>query len=330
MFFASFLRVVAALLWASLVAYIGYIMVQRSQGRRSKISVPVAVLLLIAAAVVSTLSVSMVVIDAGEVGVVFNIFTGTRPGGLGPGTHFVSPYINQVFRYPVMEQAYTMTSNPSRGESDTLWSPTIEGLKVGIDSTTRYRIDPEKAAYVHNNFRNGYMEILIRPTIRSIVRHHISQNTVTDVYGPKRAEIQEQITEALREQLESEGFELLSFDVRNIIFTEEYSKAIEQKQVAQQEAEQMKFVLQREEREAERREIEAEGVKQAAITKAEGEAEALRLINEQIAQNENLITYRYIEKLSPNIRVMMVPSGSPFMLNLEGLQGQMETEQTGE
>jgi len=325
MYVASFLSGIAVLLWLGLLAYIGYIVVQRSRGQRSRISISLAVVILIAAAVVSTLSTSVVVIDAGEAGVVFNVFTGTRPGSLGPGLSFVAPYINQVFRYTVREQVYTMTKNPELGEADSLWSPTIEGLQVGVDSTTRFRINPAKAHQVHNQLRNDYVRILIRPSIRSIVRHHVSQNSVTDIYGPERAQIQEQITEALRERFEGSGFQLLSFDIRNLNFTEDYAQAIEQKQIAQQQAEQMEYVLEKEQREAERKKIEAEGMKQAAITQAQGETEALRLISEQIAQNENLLIYRYIEKLSPNIRVMMVPSDSPFILNLETLQSQTET-----
>ena len=327
MIIASLLSGVAVLLWLGLLAYIGYMVVQRSQGRRSKVSIPVALHILIAAGVVSTLSTSVVIIDAGEAGVVFNVFTGTQPGSLGPGMHFVTPYINQVYRYTVREQVYTMAKNPAQGESDSLWAPTIEGLQVGIDSTTRYRIDPDKANHVHNKLRNDYVRILIRPGIRSIVRHYVSQNMVTDIYGPKRAQIQQEITEALRERLEGSGFELLSFDIRNVNFTDDYAQAIEQKQIAQQEAEQMEYVKQKEELEAERKVIEARGMKQAAITNAEGEAEALRLVSEQIARNPNLLSYRYIEKLSPNIRVMMVPSESPFILNLEGLETQLGTEE---
>ena len=327
MFIASILSGLAVLLWLGLLAYVGFIVVQRSRGNKSRISVSVAVVILIAAAVVSTLSTSVVVIDAGEAGVVFNIFTGTRPGSLGPGMHFVAPYINSVFRYTVREQVYTMVKNPDQGETDTLWAPTIEGLQVGIDSSTRYRIDPVKADQVHNKLRDDYVKILIRPGIRSIVRHLVSQNTVTEIYGPKRAEIQQQVTEALRVRFEGSGFQLLSFDIRNVDFTEDYAHAIEQKQIAQQEAEQMRFLLEKEQRETERKEIEAEGVKKSAIIRAQGEAESLRLINEQIAGNENLLIYRYIDKLSPNIRVMMVPSDAPFILDLEGLQSQMEEQE---
>ena len=114
---------------------------------------------------------------------------------------------------------------------------------------------------------------------------------------------------------------LLAFDIRNVNFTDDYATSIEQKQIAQQQAEQMQFTLQREEQEAQRKRIEAEGVKTSAILRAQGEAEALRLVNEQIGSNDNLLVYRYIEKLAPNISVMLLPSGSPFLVNLDQLKG---------
>lgn len=324
MIISSLLSGLAILLWLGLAAYIVYVMIGRARGRPKKISITATLVILLGALIASALSTSIVVIDAGEVGVVFNAFTGTQEASLYPGMHVILPYINTVYRYSTRERVYTMTTNPAQGEADTLWSPTLEGLQVGVDSSTRYAIDPRKAAYVHNNFRHTYEEVLIRPSIRSIVRHYISQNYVTDVYGPKRRQIQMEIEKDIRERFEGEGFLLLSFDVRNINFTDEYARAIEQKQVAQQEAERMQFVLQREQREAERKKIAAEGDKQAAITKAEGEAEALRLVSEALRRNPDLLTYRYIEKLAPNVQVMMLPSGAPFILSLEQLKGQMQ------
>ena len=91
---------------------------------------------------------------------------------------------------------------------------------------------------------------------------------------------------------------LLSFDIRNVNFTDDYKKAIEQKQIAQQQAEQMQFVLQKERQEAERKKVEADGLKNAAIARAEGDAKALELISEQLAKNPNLVNYRYVEKLT--------------------------------
>jgi len=262
-----------------------------------------------------------VVIDAAEVGVVFNSFNGTRDTSLYPGIHFVTPYVETVYRYSTMEQVYTMSILHDEGQvsgDDSLWSPTLEGLQVGVDSSTRYKLNPAKAAYIHNNLRD-YNGILVRPTIRSIVRLHVSRHNVTDVYGPKRAEIQLNIEEAIRARFEKEGLLLLAFEIRNINFTEEYAKSIEQKQIAQQQAEQMSFTLDKEKKEAERKRLEAAGVKDAAVIRAQGEAEALRLVTEALASNPSLLTYRYIEKLAPNVQVMMVPSNSPFILDMKNL-----------
>jgi regulator of protease activity HflC (stomatin/prohibitin superfamily) len=314
----------AGLLWVVLLVYVIWVFIDRARGGKSRISISTAVSVLLLALATSTLSAGLVVIDASEVGVVFNAFSGTREEPLYPGTHFVIPYVETVYRYSTLEQVYTMSMIHEEGDvmgDDSLWSPTSEGLQVGVDSSTRYKVDPSKAAYIHNNFRKNYVEVLVRPTIRSKVRLFVSQHTVTDVYGPKRTEIQANIEQAIRERFEGEGLLLLSFDIRNVNFTEEYARSIEQKQIAQQQAEQMQFVLQREQQEAERKRVEAKGVKDAAIIKAQGEAESLRLINEQLADNDRLLVYRYIEKLSPNIQVMLLPSGSPFIVDLQQLMG---------
>ncbi len=324
---ATSLGALAILFWLALAVYLVYGVARSMQqplAKKKTISIPIALLLLALAVAGTTLSASIVVIDAGEVGVVFNAFTGTQETSLAPGMHVVAPYVNTVFRYSTMEQVYTMSKIAAEGQvkgDDSLWSPTAEGLQVGIDSSTRYAVDPRKAALVHNTLRNTYNDVLIRPGIRSIVRLYVSQNNVTDVYGPKRREIQADIEKALRERFESAGFILLSFDIRNVNFTDDYAKAIEAKQIAQQQAEQMQFVLQKERQEADRKQVEAGGVKQAAIIKAQGEAESLRLVSQALSENPNLLTYRYIEKLAPNITAMLLPSNSPFILDLNQLKG---------
>jgi prohibitin 2 len=335
MVIARMFDMLALVLWGSIVAYGFWVFAQRSargrmpQGNPPKISLTLVVVLVVLALSASTLGASLMVVDAGEVGVVFNLFTGTQQTTLPPGIHVVAPYVNQVYRYSTMEQAYTMSVLKNEGKiqgDDSLWSPTIEGLQVGIDSTTRFAIDPVKAFQVHNNLRNGYEEILIRPTIRSIVRLQVSQYSVTDVYGTKRGQIQRDIETEIRARFEREGFILLSFDIRNVNFTADYSKAIEAKQIAQQQAEQMTFVLQKERLEADRKKVEADGLKNAAIARAEGDAKALELISEQLAKNPNLVNYRYVEKLSDKIQVMMLPSGAPFILDLNQLTGTLATK----
>jgi regulator of protease activity HflC (stomatin/prohibitin superfamily) len=318
MIIAAALSGLATLLWLALVGYVVYVVVARARGRRStRISISIVLILLVAASAFSTLGAGVVVIDAGEVGVVFNPFVsgGVKQTPLYPGLHF-------IYRYSTLEQVYTMTKVPAEGEvagDDSLWSPTSEGLQVGIDSSTRYKVNPAMAPYVHSNLRGDYKNIVVRPTIRSLVRLHVSQHRVTDIYGPMRREIQEAIEEDIRKVFEQEGLILLSFDIRNVNFTDEYARSIEQKQIAQQQAEQMQYVLQKEQQEAERKRVEAEGVKKAAIIKAEGEAEALRLISQALAENPHLLTYRYIEKIAPTVQTILLPSGTPFLLDLKGL-----------
>jgi regulator of protease activity HflC (stomatin/prohibitin superfamily) len=321
MVIASVLGLFAALCWIGLVGYIATVLTRRSRHENAKFSISLIVGLIVLATLFSSTSSGLVVIDAGEVGVVFNSFTGTRDTPLDPGIHFITPYVETVYRYSTLEQVYTMSKIASEGQvqgDDSLWSPTLEGLQVGIDSSTRYKINPAKAAFLHNNLRD-YNNIVVRPAIRSIVRLHVSRHTVTDVYGPKRAEIQAAIESDIRTRFEPEGLLLLSFDIRNVNFTDDYSKSIEQKQIAQQQAEQMQFVLDKESKEAERKRVEAGGIKDSAVIKAEGDAQALKLISEALSTNPNLIQYRYIEKLAPNIQVMLVPSNSPFLLDAKSL-----------
>jgi regulator of protease activity HflC (stomatin/prohibitin superfamily) len=129
----------------------------------------------------------------------------------------------------------------------------------------------------------------------------------------------------MREKIESNGLILNDFVLRNIAFSTEYSASIEQKQIAEQQAQQAKLVVEQKKQEAEQAREVAKGVADAAVTRAEGEAQAriiqaeaeakaMQLIAEVLKDNPNLLNYQYITKLSEDISVMMVPSGSPFIL----------------
>ncbi len=118
--------------------------------------------------------------------------------------------------------------------------------------------------------------------------------------------------------------------IRDITFSEQYANAIEQAQVANQEAQRARLVVQQRQQEAEQLRVQAEGERDAAISRAEGqaqstvlqaraEAEALRLVSEQIAANPTLIQYQYIQTLADNIRLALVPSDSPFLFDFNSV-----------
>ena len=126
------------------------------------------------------------------------------------------------------------------------------------------------------------------------------------------------------------------FLLRNIAFSSQYASAIEQKQVAEQDriqreyqAEQMRKLA---EGERDKLKIEADGragaiereaqaKATATVLQAHADADALRLINQALQRDPSLLQYRYIDKLAPNIQVMLLPNNTPLLLPLPDLTG---------
>ena len=194
------------------------------------------------------------------------------------------------------------------GIDDSMWSPTQEGLQVGIDLTVWHHVDPLKVANIHQKIGPDYEEKIIRPAVRSVIRLVISEYPVMDVYSSKRAAIQDEINVKIKQLLEKDGFIIDEVVLRDVRFTEEFTKAIEAKQVAQQAAEQMKYTLEKEQKEAERKVIEATG-----------RANAIEVINRALAQNPNYIKYLYVDKLSDKVSVIV--SDQSTIMDLKGMLG---------
>jgi regulator of protease activity HflC (stomatin/prohibitin superfamily) len=319
---STFSSVVATLFWVAAIVYVVWTVSQRARGKKAQISITIVIALVIGALLTSTLAAGVVIIDAREVGVVFNDFRGLRANPIYPGFNIITPFVDHVYRYSTVQQSYTMSIANEEGAvagDDSLWSRTIDGQRVSIDATVFFELNPQKANYVHQKWQERYVNDLVRPTVRGVTRARIANYTVEEVYSLQREELRAGIEEDLRIRFDNEGLLVKNFVIRDVNFTNEYAASIEQKQIAQQEAERMKFVVDRERQEAERKRVEAEGIKDAAIVRARGEAESLRLISQALAENPSLLTYRYIEKLAPNISVMLVPSNAPFILDAKGL-----------
>jgi regulator of protease activity HflC (stomatin/prohibitin superfamily) len=169
-----------------------------------------------------------------------------------------------------------------------------------------------------------------------LIRTEVSQFTADEVNSSKRKNLEDNLDEILREQLSSKGFILDQFLLRNISFSEAYASAIEQKQVAEQErvqreyeAEQMRKLA---EGQRDKLKIEAAGNAEAirlegqaeadvVLLKAQAESEALRLLAEALQNNKDLINLRFVDKLAPNLRAMLLPSNNPFLFPLPDLEG---------
>ena len=189
-----------------------------------------------------------------------------------------------------------------------MWSPTREGLQVGIDLTVWHHLDPLRVAQIHQRIGPDYEEKIIRPAVRSVIRLVISEYAVMDVYSSHRAQIQDEINVKIKQLVEKDGFIIDEVVLRDVRFTPQFTKAIEEKQIAQQAAEQMKYTLEKEQKEAERKVIEATG-----------RANAIEVINRALAQNPNYIKYLYVDKLSDKVNVIV--SDQATIMDLKGMLG---------
>ena len=285
--------------------------VRDAEGRRVRTGLPGRVGLAVAGllALLVVLVTSIRVVPVGHALVIFN--TVSKGFRLSPqGVTFVWPIISQTELYDMRRLEYTMSSTTGEGRKanmdDSLWSPTKEGLQVGIDLTVWHHLDPMKLVTIHQKIGPDYEEKIIRPAVRSVIRLVISEYGVMDVYSSKRATIQDEINVKIRALLERDGFVVDEVVLRDVRFTDQFGKAIEAKQIAQQSAEQMKYVLEKEQREAERKVIEAQG-----------RAKAIETINEALRQNPNYIRYLYVDKLSDKISVIV--SDQNTIMDLKGI-----------
>jgi len=180
---------------------------------------------------------------------------------------------------------------------------------------------------LHIAWQDRYQNEVVRPLARGIIRDMASQYGVEEIVSSKRLELVDKITKELIAKFGENDLLMVDFVLRNIHFSDEYAAAVEQKQIAEQTALQAQFVVEQKKQEAEQARqvaqgkadsvvIEAKGSAEARLIEAEAESQALGYIAKVIQDNPDMLTYQYISKLSPAIRVMVVPSDSPYLFTL--------------
>ena len=297
------------------------------------------------AIILSLLSAAVVFVQPTEVGVVVSVISpgGVRPQPLRSGLHLIVPVLENEVKYPIYWQTYTMSNKPDEGNKagdDSIRARTSDGQEVRLDASIIFRINYEQAVTLHIDWQARYIEDLVRPVVRGLVRTQVSQFQAREVNSSARRDLEATLDRLLSEELASKGLTLDQFLLRDITFTDEYAAAIEQKQIAQEgmertqhEAQQVRNLAEGErdrlKTEAEGRKektiIEAEGNAKAILLQAEAQAQALKLIADSLRQNPDLLTYEYIQKLSPSIRTMLVPNNTPLILPLQDLVADMSS-----
>ncbi len=317
-----------------------------SRGRPVRLGVILVVIGVIGVLVTVPVNAGLVLVQPNEVGVVFRQ---TASGDaalrepLQPGLKWVVPFVDQVIIYNVGQQSVDMIGGveavQSTGVRPAVRAITRDGQQINLDITVIFKLDPAQVNQVHRNWRSTYVDGFIVAQTRSEVRNAVNNYGAEEIYSGGRAALEGQIADALRGELAREGFLLTDVLIRDISFSEQFTEAIEQKQIAEQQAQQAAFRVQQAQQEAEQARVEAqgradsvviaaEGQAEATVLQAEAQAEALALINEILATNPNLIQYQYINELGDNVRLIIVPSNSPYLFSLQDLLNQAGAEPT--
>ncbi|MCL4368589.1 MAG: prohibitin family protein [Actinobacteria bacterium] len=332
---ADGLRALATFAWVAAFAVIGLAVFRASRGQTLKAAGTLVGVVVAVALLLTVVGAGLVFIQPEERGVVVSALSsqGYRSVALGPGLHFIIPFAENVVLYPISRQTYTMSIASGEGQvagDDSVTARTADGQEVFVDASVIYAIDPAKVVQVHIQWQTRYTSELVRPQARGIIRDVASQYGVQDIVTGKRGELVETIRQRVADKLSQNGLTLIDFVLRNITFSKEYSASIEQKQIAEQQAQQAKLVVEQRKQEAEQARqvaqgqadaavIAAKGAAEARLINADAEAKALTLIAAALKDNPDLITYQYVQKLSPGIQVMLVPNNNPFLLPLPTL-----------
>ncbi|HDR68370.1 MAG TPA: prohibitin family protein [Bacteroidaceae bacterium] len=166
-----------------------------------------------------------------------------------PGFHIIAPW-NDLIRYDVREKKSEETMDVlDKG-----------GLSINVDITVIFNPLHSRIGHLHENIGEDYVSVMVIPNVRSSVRAVTGRYSAEEIYSTKRAEVEKAIIEETRKALLAKNIEMKDLLIRAIALPEKIKAAIETKLQQQQEALAYQFRLEREESEATRKRIEAQGI----------------------------------------------------------------------
>lgn len=191
---------------------------------------------------------SITVIPAGYVGLK-DFFGNVSDKPLYAGIHLVNPLLT-IHKLSIRTQEATEQANV----------PSKEGLSVNLDVSLLYSLNPEKAAQVFKTIGPDYMRVVVNPQLRSVIRGVTASYEAKALYTAEREAISSEMFAQLQPILLERGVTVEKVLLRSATLPAILSTAIEKKLEAEQQSEQMKFVLNKESQEADRKRIEAQGI----------------------------------------------------------------------
>ena len=240
------------------------------------------------------------VIPAGHVGVV-DLFGKVSDATLKPGINLKNP-LASVIKFSVKTQEM----------KEIMTVPSKEGLSVQLEVSVLFHLNPETAAEVYKTIGPDYRTIILEPNFRSISRGVTATYDARALYTSAREMLAQSIQTQLEATVSPRGITIESTPLRQVILPPKLTAAIEEKLQAEQESQRMEFVLQKEQREAERKRFEARGIADFQAIVAQGLSPAY-LRWKGIEATQKLAE-------SPNSKIVVIGSGKdglPLILNTD-------------
>ena len=248
-------------------------------------------------------------IGPGQVGVK-KLFGKIQPDVLESGLSFINP-LYEIEKVDIKTQNYTMSGVHDEGvksSDDAMRVLTADGLEVTIDLTVLFRVNKAEAPRLLRETGSDFQEKIVRPIARTKIRDNAVYYDAISLYSSKRDEFQNRIYKTIDDEFTKRGLQLENLLVRNITLPASVKAVIEQKINAEQDAQKMQFVLQKEKQEAERKRVEAQGI-----------SDYQRIIN--IGLTDNQLQYEQIKAmkeiaLSQNAKIIVMGKGNtPVILD---------------
>lgn len=249
-----------ALIILGIIIFIVGLVIARSQENFRRFASPVRIIGVIFI-LIGILISCIIQIEAGEIGVK-KLFGKVQNDVLGSGLHFINPLLD-VEKMDVKTQNYTMSGVHDEGQKsgdDAIRALTADGLEVIIDLTVLYKVLPTEAPRLVRETGLDFTDKIVRPVARTKIRDNAVYYDAVALYSSKRDEFQTRIFKSIEADFKTRGLVLEQLLVRNITLPAMVKTAIEQKITAEQDAQKMQFVLQKEKQEAERKRVEAQGI----------------------------------------------------------------------
>ena len=264
-----------------------------------------SVALAITACVPLLIAASIVVVPSGMGGVRISQISGTMPGTLYPGVHFITPLVDSVQTFDLRDHLFTAgileEGGKKAAQNTGLNVQSREGLNIGLGITVRYRLDPNELASVQAHLPQPADKQLVPPVVASAWRDLAPEYTVREIFSTKRDEVRRRAAGIITRKLSADGIVVEEVMLSDIQLPAEYAQGLEGLLLKEQQDDQMSVDTDIQQKQVKIAELqaaaeaaqkvkEAEGDAQSKVVEAKGEADAMQytlpLKEKQIEQSK--------------------------------------------